>query len=106
MDFSAISAFFDQSVPIGIVFIVVYLVRMGRDIKHIQKDLSNHITDTNKKIDNLRQETNSRFDNLRQETNSRFDRLSDRFDKLSDRFNKLYEWLIQDKAKKQSSQQR
>ena len=45
MDFSAISAFFDQSVPIGIVFIVVYLVRMGRDIKHIQKDLSNHITD-------------------------------------------------------------
>ena len=72
MGFSAISAFFDQSVPIGIVFIVVYLVRMGRDIKHIQKDLSNHITDTNQRIS-----------------------------QLSERLDRLYEWLIQDKAKKQ-----
>ena len=71
MDFSAISAFFDQSVPIGIVFIVVYLVRMGRDIKHIQKDLSNHITDTNQRIS-----------------------------QLSDRFDRLYELLLKEKIKK------
>ncbi len=40
--------------------------------------LTNHITDTNKKID----------------------RLSDRFDKLSDRFDRLYEILLEEKEQK------
>ena len=54
MDLSFISSFFDQSVPIGVVFLVVYIVKLDQNIKHIKEILNNHITDTNKKIDNLR----------------------------------------------------
>ena len=61
MNLTTISAFFDQSVPIGVVFIVVYLIRMGRDLKHINEKLDNHITDTNKKIDELRQDVKENF---------------------------------------------
>ena len=61
MDFSAISAFFEQSVPIGIVGIIVYLAIISRDLKHINEKLDNHITDTNKKIDDLRQDVKEAF---------------------------------------------
>ena len=61
MDLTTVSAFFDQSVPLGVVFIVVYLIRMGRDLKHINEKLDNHITDTNKKIDDLRQDVKENF---------------------------------------------
>ncbi len=53
MSLSDISAFFDQSIPIGIVFIIIYLVKMGQKINYVEKHLNNHITDTNKKIDHL-----------------------------------------------------
>ena len=44
---------FDQAVPIGIVAIIIYIAIMSRDMRHIRKDLDNHITDTDKKIDKL-----------------------------------------------------
>ena len=75
MSLSDISAFFEQSIPIGIVFLIAHQVYFSNEIKHIRKDLNNHITDTNKKID----------------------KLSDRFDKLSDRFDKLFDHLIKNK---------
>ena len=47
-------------------------------IDPLKELLTNHITDTNKKID----------------------RLSDRFDTLSDRFDRLYEILLEEKEQK------
>ena len=75
-----ISAFFDGSIPFGVVAIIVYLALMSRDIKQIQKDLRNHITETNKKIEHL----------------------TNRFDKISDRFDRLYEILLKEKQNKSS----
>ena len=80
MDLSAISTFFGNSVPIGIVFIIAHQVFLANEIKHIRKDLSNHITETNDKID----------------------RLTNRIDKLSDRFDKIYELLLKDKQNQSS----
>ncbi len=67
MDLATISSFFDQSVPIGVVAILIYQAVMGRDIKHINENLkevklalSNHVTDTNKKIDAV----NAKLDKL------------------------------------------
>ena len=60
-------------------------------IQPIKEILTNHITDTNKKIDDLRQETNSRFD-----------KLNERFDRLNERFDSLYELLLKDKQNKSS----
>ena len=73
MSLSAISAFFEQSMPIGIVGIIVYLAIISRDMKHIKEILSNHITDTNKKIDALRIDTNNKIDVLRTDTNKNID---------------------------------
>ena len=55
----------------------------NNSIKSINSLLTNHISETNKKIDQL---------------SNRFDRLSDRFDRLSDRFNSLYELLLKEKG--------
>ena len=52
-------------------------------ITPVKELLSNHISDTNKKID----------------------KLSDRFDKQSDRFDKLYDFLMQQKIIQKSGQQ-
>ena len=60
MSWSVILGLFDQAVPIGIVAIIIYMAIISRDMKHIRKDLDNHITDTNKKIDKL--EDNMRAD--------------------------------------------
>ena len=67
MDLSAIAGFFEQSVPIGVVVLIVYVVKLDQNMKHIRELLSNHITDTNKKID---------------DTHKKIDQLSDRFDRL------------------------
>ena len=91
-----ISAFFDSSVPFGVMAIIVYLALMSRDIKQIQKDLSNHITDTNKKIDNLRQDMKEGLN----KQSDRIDKQSDRIDKQGDQFSKLYELLLRQKAQK------
>ena len=55
---------------------------INNQLQRISDLLSNHITDTNKKIEQL----------------------SDRVDKLSDRFDRLYELLIQDRKQKQAKQ--
>ena len=56
MSWLNISSFFDQSVPLLIVGIIVYQAIMSRDLKHLKELLSNHVTDTNKKIDELKTE--------------------------------------------------
>ena len=88
MNLSAILAFFEQSMLIGMVGIIVYLTIISRDMKHIRETLkdikgtlNNHITDTNKKIDELRIDTNNKID------------------RLSDRFDRLYELLIKKERK-------
>ena len=69
MEFTAITSFFGQSVPLFVVGLVIHQFYMANEIKHIRKDLSNHITDTNKKIDNLRQDMDKKIDDLRQDMN-------------------------------------
>ena len=56
MDFTAILNWFDPAVPVGIVAIIIYLVVLGRDMKHIRGLLSNHVTGTEKKINELKQD--------------------------------------------------
>ncbi len=58
MDLSAISGFFEQSVPIGVVAILIFQAVLSRDVKYINEKLDNHITDTNKKIDSLSSDLN------------------------------------------------
>ena len=53
-----------------LIYIVFKMNSMSKDISHIQKDLGNHIGDTNKKID-----------------------------RLSDRFDRLYEFLLKKTSK-------
>ena len=82
----------DKKIPIAwillilMIFIVIEIRGMAKDIDHIDKTLTNHITGTNQKIDDLMQETNSRFD------------------KLNERFDSLYELLLKDKLNKSSKQ--
>ena len=66
MDLSTISSFFGKSVPIGVVFLIAHQVYLANEIKHIRKDLSNHITDTNKKIDDLKQEMKDGFKEIKE----------------------------------------
>ncbi len=61
--------------------------QINAQIEPIKELLSNHISDTNKKIDNL--------SNRISDTNKRIDQLSDRIDKQSDQFDKLYDFLMQ-----------
>ena len=60
MDLSVILSFLGDSVPIGVVVLIVLQFYGLNEIKHIRKDLSNHITETNQKIDTL----SDRFDRL------------------------------------------
>ncbi len=61
------------------------------ELKQINQALSNHITDTNKRIDILSEHI--------RDTNKRIDTLSERIDKQSDQFNKLYEFLLKENKK-------
>ena len=97
MDLATISAFFGDTVPIGVVFLIAHQIYLANEMRHIRKDLSNHITDTNKKIDdtreelvNLRKDTREELVNLRKDTNEQFSR--------------LYELLIQDRKQKKATQ--
>ena len=53
MSLTEISLFFEQSMPMGIVAVIVYQAIMSRDMKNIKENLTNHVTDTDKKIDKL-----------------------------------------------------
>ncbi len=88
----------DKSLWVALSFFVLYtsalfgnlgwLITNSIDnkIKPIEKLLTNHITETNKKIETLNTETNKKID-----------KLSDRIDQLSNRFDKLYELLLKQK---------
>lgn len=64
---------------------LVILIILGiilYDIKSVKTSVSNHITETTKKIDTLNLNTNQRFDNLNTNSNKRFDNLNTRFDDI------------------------
>ncbi len=61
-------------------------------IKPIKELLSNHISDTHKKIDKLSDQIDKQSERL--------DKLSERLDKQSDRFDKLYDFLMQKQINK------
>ena len=69
MDLATISSFFSQSVPLFVVGLIAHQVYIANEIKHIRKDLSNHITDTNKKIDHLRQDMKDGFKDIKEMIN-------------------------------------
>ncbi len=84
MNLADILAFFEQSIPIGIVFLIAHQVFLGNEIKHINKKLDNHITDTHKKVDHLTNDMNNRFNKIENDMNNRFNDMNNRFDKLYD----------------------
>ena len=93
MSLTDILAFFEQSVPIGIVFLIAHQVYFSNEIKHIRKDLSNHITDTNKKVDHLTNDMNNRFNDM----NNRFNDMNNRFNDMNNRLDKLFDHIIKNK---------
>ena len=60
----------DKKIPIAwillilMIFMFIEIRGMAKDIDHIDKTLTNHITSTNKKIDDLRKDTNDQFSRL------------------------------------------
>ena len=88
MDFTTITSFFGQAVPLFVVGLVVHQVYMANEIKHIRKDLSNHITDTNKKIDNLRQDMDKKIDDLRQDMKESLRRMEDSISHINHKLDK------------------
>ena len=71
----------DKKIPIAWILLIL-LIFVVIKINSIDHKLSNHITDTNKKIEHL----------------------TNRFDKLSDRFDRLYELLLKEKQNQPSKQ--
>ena len=76
MNWSVILGLFDQAVPIGIVVIIIYMAIMSRDMRHIRKDLDNHITDTNKKIDKLENNMGTDLRDINRKIEKNTDKLS------------------------------
>ena len=67
----------------GIAWMIhVQISPVKKSVDDVKELLTNHITDTNKKIETL---------------SGRIDKLSDRIDDLSGRFDRLYELLLKDK---------
>ncbi len=77
---------FNQSIPLGLVglfvLLAVFMAIMSRDIKHINKNLDNHITDTNKKIDKLEATIEKRIDKLEAKFEKKIDGIENKLDKL------------------------
>ncbi len=51
----------NSSVPIGTVIVIVLLVFMANEMRHIRKDLSNHISEVKSDIKELRQDIKGLF---------------------------------------------
>ena len=89
MNWSNILKFFnDTSIPVWDVGIIIFLIiilfnlesskkLLGKDLQHIKELLSNHITDTNKKIDKLETELKE----IRKDINLKFEKLLERLPK-------------------------
>ena len=65
-DFSVILIWFLKDYP-AFIICVLYLLMYFKDLKPIKENLSNHITDTNKKIDKLESKFESKFENWKQD---------------------------------------
>ena len=88
----AIVSAFNSAIPIWGVIALIMLAYMLNDMRYIRRDLSNHITDTTKKIDIL----NTHFD-------KQDDRLLNQFNTQNKQVTDLYSVLlksIQDSNKK------
>ena len=74
------------------------------EVKPIKEILTNHITDTNKKIEDTRRELVS----LRKDTNEQIKETREELVNLrkdtNEQFSRLYELLIQDRKQKQAKQ--
>ena len=66
MDLATVLSFFSQSVPLFVVGLIAHQVYMANEIKHIRKDLNNHIPGNSKKIDNFRKEMKEGFKEIRE----------------------------------------
>ena len=74
----------------GIAWMIhVQISPVKKSVNDVKELLTNHITDTNKKIEAL----SGRIDKLA----DRFDKMSDRFDRQNDQFVRLYELVIKEK---------
>ena len=60
-------SYLNESLPVLVVFIMIWLAVMQRDVSHIKGLLSNHITDTNKKIDDLKEDIHKKIDDLKED---------------------------------------
>ena len=65
-------------------------------LKSIKDLLTNHITETNKKIDRL----SDHFDRLSARIERQSERLGARIERQSERFDRLYEILLKEKEQK------
>lgn len=70
-------SYLNESLPVLVVFIIIWLAVLQRDVSQIKGLLSNHITDTNKKIDDLKEDINKKIDNLKDDINKKIDDLKD-----------------------------
>ena len=61
-----------DKVPIGTVAVLCLLVYLVIEMRYIKRDLSNHITDTNKKIDDLKKDMNDGFKDLKDDMRALF----------------------------------
>ena len=77
MDFSLLNLF-ELSPTIAVLIVVLILYR---DMKHIKENLTNHVTDTNKRIDNF----DNKFDNLNTKFDTKFETLNTKFDSNFDK---------------------
>ena len=77
MNLSNILSVFSQAVPVWDVAVLICLVIIFRDLKHLKELLSNHVTDTNKKIDELKMDTAKKIDELKIDTAKRLDKFED-----------------------------
>ena len=104
MNWPAVLNFFGESVPAWAVAILIVLVIIGMFLWHLKVLLSNHVTETDKKIVELRREMKEGHARLEKKIETLVEqaikRSDDRFDQLSARFDRLYELLLKDRDKK------
>ena len=108
--------------PLIVVLVTFYYLMSKKDIRHIKELLTNHVTDTHKKMDKMESNTSKRLDKMEKDMKEGHARLEEdmkkgharlekdmkeghallagRFDKQDERFDRLYDLLLQDKAKK------
>ena len=77
MSWTNILSFFDNTIPIWDVGITIGIVALFIKLGHLKELLSNHVTDTNKKIDKLE----NSLESFKTEVRDKFDKILDRLPK-------------------------